>query len=690
MRPITAVTGNHGRPITDHPNTTSPVPAPGRPWLTRLLAGELTLAPVAPAALPPADRTPAEADAAARALACPDLFLFDAPDRAARERVLADLLRAAAARGERVLALSPDPAAADRLAEAVAADHSPRVVRALAEDEAPPRSFPAGRLTSAAVGTGRAEQLRREAALAVSALEAKLSRLAAAAGRREQVRTLSTRLGEVERECSALAAKADAIEAEVRAEADGKPHPTAFTGVLDRLRIERETAAAAVVAERIEVGTLRTKAEAALADARQLLATGGKKSGLIARLLGRSKPPADTAELERQVQALEAEVKDLSDREAKSQAEVVAGGKWHAAERGKRIAEEIAGRRAGLEPRLLELREEKDRLDRTLRELVPPSDASTDTVRHGSPDDGRPAAEAELAAARDRLADLTRTGADLARRLLSEVRVVVGTPGCLEADSVFRAIEPASPPFGLLVLDHAEELIDPDFARLSRLAGRWVLAGDAAHPEDHPPHANGSHHRHPRPEPTFAARLARLLDREPWAVDGDRLVFRLAHLNPAQRWALSREPVLDHPHVELRMAAGDGGDPVLAEIAFPVNTAVAAAKGFLFSQLGEVFLRPLGELHWHHAPDRLTACWPAADAGPAEWVDLEPGVREKVAGAGPAAFTAAVAFDPAAGWDEAKAEAWLAARLPDPSAGRLAVLPRSAGHAVTPPRPVAV
>ncbi|MFM8273734.1 MAG: hypothetical protein ACKODX_15595, partial [Gemmata sp.] len=77
------------------------------------------------------------------------------------------------------------------------------------------------------------------------------------------------------------------------------------------------------------------------------------------------------------------------------------------------------------------------------------------------------------------------------------------------------------------------------------------------------------------------------------------------------------------------------------------------------------------------------ATWPAADTGePCGWVNLAPGVREKVVGTGPFAFTAAVTFDPAADWDAEKAAAWLGAHLPEPSPSRFAALPRSAG-----PRP---
>ena len=302
----------------------------------------------------------------------------------------------------------------------------------------------------------------------------------------------------------------------------------------------------------------------------------------------------------------------------------------------------------------------------------------TGSERH----DGHEEVVRELAAARDRLGELTSTGLEIARRFLAEARIVIGTPGSVAADPVFAAAGPASPPFGLLVLDRAEELTERDFARLSRLAGRWVLAGDAACPDEAPPAANGTRGPDRLPEPTFVARLAPLLDREPMTIEGDRLVFRLLHLSREQRRAAAREPVLDHPHVELRMTAGDDGDPVLAEIAFPADTPIAAAKAFLFSQLGEVVLRPCGERHWQRSADRLTACWPVADVGPSEWVDLEPGVHEKVVGAGISAFSAAITFDLAAGWDEATAEAWLAAHAPPASASRRAVLPRAPAGAI--------
>src|SRR5262245_49154734 len=149
--PLTLAPPTQGRTSTDH-LTATPAPNGGRVWLARLFAGERGFPALVPTAIPVPGRggssfgtptplqplTPAEHDALARALGCHDLFVLDAADRPARERLIADLIRLTADRGERVLALSPDPASADRIAESVAAGGG-SVVRALADDENPLR-----------------------------------------------------------------------------------------------------------------------------------------------------------------------------------------------------------------------------------------------------------------------------------------------------------------------------------------------------------------------------------------------------------------------------------------------------------------------------------------------------------------------------------------------------------------------
>jgi hypothetical protein len=682
---VSLVTRSPGCPPADTPR---PAPDRGRAWLARLFGGDFAFPAVVPAPLPPAGRGPAEHDAVARALGCPDLFVI-AADGPARERAVADLARAAARAG-RVLVLSPDPAAADRLAAAVA-DHGPPAVRALAADENPIRPTPAvTRSTSA----DRAERVRRDAAAEVTAGQARLARLTAAAQRLEQARGLAARASEVEPPRAALRARHAALDAEVRDEADGKPAPTAFTAIFDRLRADYEPQQLPIIEKRGAARTALAEKEAALAEVRRQIAEhaaeAARKPGFFARLFGgKSKPHGpDPADLERQRDGLEREAKELAARTAELQAELEATAARFAAERDRLIAAEVATRRADLEARLAPLDAEADRLRRATEENrvvvaaagldFEPNPAGVERAAAGLVA-LRAAAEEQLAAARARLDELTHHGPAVVRRLLGEIPVVVGTPGSLHADPVFDTLPTDAPPFGLLILDHAEELTESDFLDLARLAERWVLAGEPT--GDPRPHLNGAPARGPRhgrpPEP-FLARLARLLDREPLAAETDHLVCRLAHPTPDRRRAMAREPLADRPEVELRFVPGESGEPVLAEIAFPAGTTAADAKAFVARELGETLLRPCGESERQHAADRVAVCWPAAaSAGPAVWIDLEPGVREQVVGAGAHAFTAAVSFDPSAGWDAERIEAWLAVRLPPPSPGRAAALPRS-------------
>lgn len=679
------LTRPHGRPATDHP-LAPPAAPPRHRGLARLLGDDPAPAG-GPAALPPADRPPAEHDAAASALGCSDLFVLDAADRAARERVLVDLARAAAGRGERVLVLSPDPAAADRLAEAVAAGHSVKVVRALAPDENPHRpGGVASRLTSAAAGAGRAEQQRRDATAALAGPEAELAALAAPAALADELRDLAARFAAAARDRADLLARRDELGAAVRAEADAEPPATPFAVELDRRRAAHLAATAPLRADLDAAAARRAERAAALDAARHPAADAEKKTGIFARLWGRAKPPPDPAEHDRLVREVEREVHELTDREAKLRADAQAADRAFAAERDELIGAEAVARRADLDARLTALAADRDEaagrfavrvkeLDRF--KLPAPAQLTPEAVDRVTADllARRAAAESRRAAARARLDELARAGADLARQALADVRVVVGTPGSVGADPVFGAFD-AEPPFDRLVLDHAEELTEADVDGLSPLAGRWVLAGDAA--------PRGGPVRGRPADPPLLARLVRRLDRSPWAVEGDRLVARLRPLPPDARRRLTREPVLDRPEIELRFAADGDGDPVLAEVAFPAGTPVFEAKQFLAAEVGEVLLRPCGVSCWAHPEGRPTAVWPAAEAGgPGGWVDLEPGVREKVAGG----FTAAVAFDPAVGWDAESAAEWLAARLPaDP--GRVAALPRPTGHPAHPHRPV--
>jgi hypothetical protein len=89
-------------------------------------------------------------------------------------------------------------------------------------------------------------------------------------------------------------------------------------------------------------------------------------------------------------------------------------------------------------------------------------------------------------------------------------------------------------------------------------------------------------------------------------------------------------------------------------------------------------LKPLGEQTWSHTPDAITANWNIACPGECEWIELEACVREQVVGNGIFAYTSAVQFNPANGWDAERAAEWLAQHCPAPSCSRFALLPRTA------------
>jgi hypothetical protein len=657
------------RPPVRAPATDDPPADPVRSVLARLASpGAEPPAFAAVASCPPLDLSPAESHAARRAAACPDLFVAHAPDAAVRERVIAAVSRLCG--NGRCLVLSPNPTAADRIAERLARLDGACVVRALADDENPVRPSPlASKVTSTAVGAAHADALKCDAAAAVAAADARLTTLERLAERAAGVAAL-------EADLAACAARLAAVEATVRSETD-----TPFATQLAGLRAAHEQHLVRLTAEVAALELSRTEKDAALALVRQhhteLTAPGAKKPGLLGRLFGGGKHGPDPIDLEKQVQALEADLAAIAAGTADRRAQLAAAATAHATELEAAVLAEVAARRTGIEAEVAALTSEAEKARSAAW-----SAAATAGVASLQADDltaARYAATLSLVEAKERAADAARSAADAARRHLECVPVVVGTPGSVHVDPVFGRGPDGGAPFDLLVLDQAEELGEHDFVQLARLATRWVLIGDAAHPDEPRPAHNGSGpRRNGRPiEVPFVVRLARLLDLEPWVVERDRLVFRLVRVTPDQRRTLSREPLIDRPEVELRIL-DTADEPVLAEVAFPGTTDVAAAKAFLFRELGETLLRPLGTARWEPTPAGVTACWPDANRPDGTWIDLEPGVRERVCGTACGAFTAAVSFDAAAGWNADRAGEWLAARVSPESCGRYAAVPRSA------------
>ena len=674
------------------PSTTDDSPAdPLRAFLAQLAASSPTLSSFPNTLLPATNyRNPVEAYAAARAAGCPDLFVIHAPDAAARERVIVDLILAAGT--ERLLVLSPDALTADRIVErALKMDVS--VARALADDENPTRPSPiVAKATSAALLAARLERLKRNAAGAVSEAADRKAAIDNALAALAQLVELTQRQLTIDAQIADANARRERIEGQVQREALGA-EATAFTAILEQRKSESQTTVDLIQQKQLAAQAAHKEKESLVASlqkqAGEASSEAAKKSGFLSRLLHRPKPCVSTADLEKQLHEAERELSEAAAAISAFQLDLDAISATLLAEREQLIETEIALRQTELAAQLARFAEESTRLqsevDRVKKALGPTPPSESELLAT------RATLESELTAARLRASEVDRTAAEQAKRVLAEVKVVVGTPGSLAADPVFDR-DPhtagSSRSFELLVLDRAEDLTEPDFTHLAKLARRWVLIGNAATTDDPrakaPSARNGSSHgRNGRPvEIPFAARLVQLLDRERWALEPDRLVCRLEHLTPDSRRRLSREPLLDRPEIELRITTHQGSEPVLAEIAFPSTQSLASAKSFLYHQLGAILLRPCGEATWQSTETAIAATWAAVDrmSTPTDctWIDLEPGVREKVVGHGLAAFTAAVTFDLAAGWDEEKSRIWINEHVSMESSSRFATIPRSA------------
>jgi hypothetical protein len=606
----------------------------------------------APAALADAARPPAEYRALSEALGCPDVFLLDAAPGPDQLTVAAQVAVEAARAGERVLLIAPTPATADALLARLADGHNLLVGRALTTNEHPDQ-LPAGSASRTArrhadevLGTARA---KGNAGLAEAV--ARLAALRAAATGTEATKAAAARLVELTRESARLlrtrADAANQIAAEAHFIAELRPHTDALAAELAGIDAEAQK----IIARQKQLAE----------RPRQLVGSGGRSNGMFARLfkglLGGDDSTKCDPVLDEETQHLEAEAARLA--AARSDAE-----RAYAAVRDRLLQVELTRRQAAIDQQLADVNRERERIEaevaagcQTLHAvgLTPP--ATPDPVALEQAAAPLPEwierAETDLRFARQRSADLDADDSDLASRLLAQVRIVVGTLGSIGADPLIPAAD--APVFDRLVLTDADHIRDAEFAPAGRAAARWVLIGDTT--------GFASRNRPRSGRSALFRRLWEHLHRTPWILEDGRLVARLVEPGRFRRDYTIREPLADRPEIELRFATGLSGDPVLAEVVFPPTTSAAEAKTFLAQELNEVRLSPCGPVRWHEADDRVIACWPAVEAvaGDADWAELAPGVRERVAGTGPECLTVAVDFDKAAGWTDASAAEWLAA-----------------------------
>ena len=625
---------------------------------------------------------------------------------------MADLAAEVARSSGRVLVLTATAGTADavlaRLAEHHPADPCAIAGRAVAPAESAAHLPPVSAArTAKAHGDGVVAAARKRAEADAAKADAKRAALQAVPATLDAIRAARGELGRI--------AAAEAAASEVPAESEAvraanEKHAAELAGFDESAR----KSAAEIEASRAEVAALRDEL-ARLAEAKK----GSGVVGLFKGWFAKDDTPAKCADLQPKLTAAEAALAAREAAAANLAADRAAADAGHAAEIEAILRDEAARRDA----RAAQLAADRGRLESTIAEGF----AELAAAGFAGPDPDRIAAEvadscakltAEAALARGWAADLAAHPADFAARFLAQVRVVVGPAPAAGVDPLVapRPGDPG-PAFDRLILADADHLGEPEFCAAARHAARWILVGDSGSlpppgrgegrgggrfgvgvtPHPNPPPQGGrgpdgsadgvasagrkTSRGSAPPRPSLFGKLWHRLHKRPWVAEGDALVARFLDV---PRTALKPEPLADRPDIEVRFVEV-AGEASLAEVRFPPDLGPADAKAFLAAELGEVRLAPCGPVRWAEDADRVTACWPAAEAAARApvWVDLEPGVREKVVGAGPDALTAAVVFDKSAGWSRESAAGWVARQ----SAGVLGSRTAACRAAVPEPHP---
>ncbi len=257
-----------------------------------------------------------------------------------------------------------------------------------------------------------------------------------------------------------------------------------------------------------------------------------------------------------------------------------------------------------------------------------------------------------------------------ASQLASFANLLAGTAARWHTDAGFRD---AVAPFDLVIVEDADTFSDADVLRLSRQGTRCLLVAPAIMAA--PPALE-------KPSRPTAANLAasacwrRLWQAlggdagcwpHVWLRDGDRLVCQLTPLAAEDRQHLEHESLADAPDIELGILQRPSARPCLAQVTFGPNITFADAFAFMVREVQEFPVQPLGRTAWWREDDRRVC----RHLGPANsrvqtWLDIEPGLRlgATADGGGEPMRIAAIEFDKSAGWDRAKADAWLAHHRP--------------------------
>jgi hypothetical protein len=692
------------------------------PLLPALLNGQLgDLVPLRPACPETFDESldAAQRLAVARAVSTPDVCLIQGYPGTGKSRILAEILRQTATRGQRVLLLAPSSSALDRVLERLAGHDAVCALRGLEPHERPEQLPACVRCTTLAerVRTFHETTLpaARQALADAEALCA--SRRAAEpvwdvlAGLLGQEAALRARIQELTARVANLPAE---VEAEMAAPgANLTPLQTGWLNVAQArdetlAKLDAQTAEARSSADKLQAEEKQIEAElgqvAPLAAAKQegRWWTGGWwRATFSGRVLERVEQlQKQREELHQRSDALARSLEDLSAERARAVAECeVEYRRLRDAESTRRKAELDGEIRRANEP----LARLEQQWQTACRELTtgaePPRERTPEALEAARAvwSQQRQRAEEQVAAARQWAEAVESALPTLPARLAGCANVVALTTAALSPDPHFgdRA---SAPQFDLLLLEEAHQITEAEFLAAARRACRWVLVGEPRPENADVPRSTGAGAPASRApgkpsrasplRPGFFQRLWSHLHPDPrrlpsgWVMREGRLVCRLRPVSAEQvRWVES-ERVADRSEIELRIVAPPRQAPYLAEVLFPGTTAVPEAKDYIYRELQELTLQASGsELRWLEKPGHLVLELSGQIDPEAVPLDLEGGVRELVGprttplGPGGVPWhTCGLQFDRAAGWDRERAERWVEDNLGLRDLGRTALL----------------
>jgi hypothetical protein len=672
--------------------------------LSRLFQGQTAeLQPIRPAPIEPVDLDLDEVQrqAVARALETPDLCLIQGLPGTGKSRVLAEVVTQAAARGERVLLLAPGTAGLDRVLGLVSGQEVVCPIRCLGKGERL-EDLPAP--ARAATFPERVRNLRDHAlAQAVRAREQAERRCQAL----RQEEAAWPRLEELAHRAQALREQIEAVvaiharipgdvraEAERAADADGAPEGDFATSIaaavaalratLERL-VHARTSCDQDHAERTRLIEEQAAAVEAVRPRAEAKRTGRWWSPSWWAATFGGNPLARLAELESRCAESRAKLAKLEAQRGQLDAEQAAAEESFRADRDRLVQGETTRRQAEVDRKLTAFHAQSAALDADWAGVCT-------TFIHAAHCPARLSVEAVGTAralwqvrqqedeqhctfARQWAAYLEQSVEGLATRLPGYANLVTATTTGLAEDEHFGDPASCGGLFDLLLVDEAEQISEGDLLRLARRARRWVLVGESpSAPEATPARGRASNRGSPTPlaRTQVFHRLWQTLHCDParlpyaWSREGERLCSRLRQLAPEQRQWLESERVADWPDVELRILASPRVRPLLVEVLFPASVSVAQGKEYIYRELQELpVVAAERSPRWTEEADRVVLWLTDVGSAEVETVALEPGVREVVAGSGGDRpwYTCRLEFDRQAGWERARAEAWVEGHL---------------------------